>query len=204
LLKPIGQIGKLLNMEFFMAENKGKSVIRQVVAIGIGAAIFVALTTVQIPVGFIPNTALQVRAAVLAFFAAVFGPVAGFAIGLIGHALGDALFYGSVWWSWVFPDAVFGLLVGLFAKKYAIEEGGFATKQILGFNLVQIVANAVAWVLLAPVLDILIYKEPANKVFVQGVTAGVSNLVIVAVIGTLLGFGYSKIKTKSGSLKEEE
>lgn len=187
-----------------MAENKGKSVIRQVVAIGIGAAIFVALTTVQIPVGFIPNTALQVRAAVLAFFAAVFGPVAGFAIGLIGHALGDALFYGSVWWSWVFPDAVFGLLVGLFAKKYAIEEGGFATKQILGFNLVQIVANAVAWVLLAPVLDILIYKEPANKVFVQGVTAGVSNLVIVAVIGTLLGFGYSKIKTKSGSLKEEE
>ena len=48
-----------------MADNKGKSVIRQVVAIGIGAAIFVALTTVQIPVGFVPNTALQVRAAVL-------------------------------------------------------------------------------------------------------------------------------------------
>ena len=78
-----------------MANTNGKSIIRQVVAIGIGAAIFVALTTVQIPIGFIPNTALQVRAALLAFFAAVFGPVAGFAIGLIGHALGDALFYGQ-------------------------------------------------------------------------------------------------------------
>nr|MCR4579113.1 ECF transporter S component [Treponema sp.] len=76
-----------------MANTNGKSIIRQVVAIGIGAAIFVALTTVQIPIGFIPNTALQVRAAVLAFFSVVFGPVAGFAIGLIGHALGDALFY---------------------------------------------------------------------------------------------------------------
>ncbi len=187
-----------------MANVNGKSVIRQVVAIGIGAAIFVALTTVQIPVGFVPNTALQVRAAVLTFFAAVFGPVAGFAIGLIGHALGDALFYGSVWWSWVFPDAIFGLLVGLFAKKYAIEEGAFGGKQIALFNIVQVIANAVAWVLVAPVLDILIYKEPANKVFVQGVTAGIANIVIVAILGTILAFGYSKIKTKSSSLKEDE
>ncbi len=186
-----------------MATTSSKSVIRQVVAIGIGAAIFVALTTVQIPVGFVPNTALQVRAAVLAFFAAVFGPVAGFAIGLIGHALGDALFYGSVWWSWVFPDAVFGLLVGLFAKKYAIENGGFGGKQIALFNVVQVIGNVVAWIACAPVLDILIYKEPANKVFAQGVTAAVTNLIIVAILGTLLAFGYSKVKTKSGSLKEE-
>ena len=186
-----------------MANTSSKSVIRQVVAIGIGAAIFVALTTVQIPVGFVPNTALQVRAAVLAFFAAVFGPVAGFAIGLIGHALGDALFYGSVWWSWVFPDAVFGLLVGLFAKKYAIENGGFGGKQIALFNVVQVVGNALAWIACAPVLDILIYKEPANKVFAQGAVAAVTNLIIVAILGTLLAFGYSKVKTKSGSLKEE-
>ncbi len=187
-----------------MANGNGKSVIRQVVAIGIGAAIFVALTTVQIPVGIVPNTALQVRAAVLAFFAAVFGPAAGFAIGLIGHALGDALFYGSVWWSWVFPDALFGLVIGLFAKKYVIEEGGFGTKQALLFNGVQIAANVIAWVLAAPILDILIYKEPANKVFVQGITAAITNLIIVAILGTLLAFGYSKIKTKSSSLKEEE
>ena len=187
-----------------MANKNGNFLIRQVVAIGIGAAIFVALTSVQIPVGFIPNTALQVRAAVLAFFGAVFGPVAGFAIGLIGHALGDALFYGSIWWSWVFPDAVFGLLVGLLVKKYAIEEGGFGVKQIILFNVVQIVANALAWILIAPVLDILIYKEPANKVFAQGVTAAICNAVIVAILGTLLAFSYSKIKTKSSSLKEEE
>ena len=55
---------------------------------------------------------MQPRAAVLAFLAAVFGPVVGGIIGLLGHALGDALFYGGVWWSWVFPDAIFGILVG--------------------------------------------------------------------------------------------
>ncbi|MCD7867902.1 MAG: ECF transporter S component [Clostridiales bacterium] len=37
---------------------KKKFGIREVVAIGIGTALFVVLTNVQIPVGFIPNTAL--------------------------------------------------------------------------------------------------------------------------------------------------
>ena len=37
--------------------------IKEVVATGIGTAIFVALTQIQIPIGFIPNTSLQPRAA---------------------------------------------------------------------------------------------------------------------------------------------
>ncbi|MEE0375319.1 MAG: ECF-type riboflavin transporter substrate-binding protein, partial [Lachnospiraceae bacterium] len=114
---------------------KFKFGIKEVVATGIGTALFVALTQVQIPMGFIPNTSLQPRAALLAFLAAVFGPVVGGIVGLLGHALGDALFYGSVWWSWVFPDAVFGLLIGLFAAKYAIKDGGFDKKAIILFNV---------------------------------------------------------------------
>ncbi len=85
--------------------------IKEVVAIGIGTALFIVLTNVQVPFGIIPNTALQSRVAVLTFFSAVFGPIVGGAIGLIGHALGDALFYGSVWWSWVFPYDLFGILM---------------------------------------------------------------------------------------------
>ena len=144
--------------------------IKHVVAMGIGTALFVVLTNVQIPVGFIPNTALQTRAAVLAFFSAIFGPVVGGAIGLIGHALGDAVFYGSVWWSWVFPDAVFGIIVGLFAA----------------------------------VLDIVIYAEPVKKVFTQGVTAFVANVIIIGILGTLLLVAYSKVGAKSGSLSKED
>ena len=137
-------------------------------AIGIGTALFVVLTNVQVPFMIIPNTALQSRVAVLTFFSAVFGPIVGGAIGIIGHALGDALFYGSVWWSWVFPDGLFGIIVGLFAAKYAIKEGGFTGKSIVLFNVVQVIANALAWIVLAPVLDILIYAEPANKVIYPG------------------------------------
>jgi energy-coupling factor transport system substrate-specific component len=188
-------------MEIMKKFNFG---IKEVVACGIGTALFVALTEVQIPVGFIPNTGMQPRAALLAFLAAVFGPVVGGVVGLLGHALGDALFYGSVWWSWVFPDALFGILMGLSVKQFAIKEGGFHKSAIIRFNLVQIVANVLSWIVLAPVLDIVIYAEPANKVFTQGAVACLTNVIIIGVLGTLLGIAYSKVSGKSSSLSKED
>ncbi|MBQ7147252.1 MAG: ECF-type riboflavin transporter substrate-binding protein [Pseudobutyrivibrio sp.] len=179
--------------------------IKEVVAMGIGTALFVVLTNVQIPLVFVPNTALQPRMAILAFFSAVFGPIVGAVIGFLGHALGDALFYGSVWWSWVIPEAVIGLTIGFFAKKFAVEEGGFvSTKNIVFFNIVQVVGNAVAWILVAPILDILVYSEPANKVFIQGIFAFIGNIIVIGILGTILLSAYSKIAGKSSELKVEE
>lgn len=178
--------------------------IKEVVAAGIGTALFVVLTEVQIPLGFIPNTSLQVRAALLTFLSAVYGPLVGGIVGFAGHALGDAFFYGSIWWSWVFPDAVFGIIVGLFAKKFAIKEGGFEGGKIALFNGVQVIANAIAWIVLAPVLDIVMNAEPAKKVFVQGIFAWLGNVIIIAILGTLLAVGYTKIGAKSSSLEKED
>ncbi len=178
--------------------------IKEVVAIGIGTALFVALTEIQIPTP-IPNTYLQPRMAIMAFLAAVFGPIVGAAVGLLGHAIGDAMFYGSVWWSWVFPEGVVGLAIGWFAASFAIKESGFnTTKNIVKFNVVQVIGNAIAWILVAPVLDILIYAEPANKVFIQGVWAFVGNILIIGILGTLLCVGYSAIGAKSSSLSKED
>lgn len=182
---------------------KNKFGIRQVVAIGIGTALFTVLTTVQIPLG-LPNTYMQPRMAVLAFLSAVFGPIVGGAVGLLGHALGDAIFYGSVWWSWVFPDAVVGIGIGLLAAKYKIKEGGFGGREIALFNVAQVVTNILAWIVIAPVLDILIYAEPAKKVFLQGAGACLANVVMIGVLGTLLLLGYSKVGAKSGSLSKED
>ena len=179
--------------------------IKEVVAMGIGTALFTVLTTVQIPVFVVPNTAIQPRMAILAFLAAVFGPVVGAVVGFAGHALGDAFFYGSVWWSWVFPEAVVGAAIGFFAKKFAVKEGGFGNgKNLIIFNVVQIVANAVAWILVAPILDILIYSEPANKVFAQGAVAFILNIVGIGVLGSLLLLAYSRIAGSSSGLKAEE
>ncbi len=177
--------------------------IRQVVAAGIGTALFVVLTQVQIPIG-IPNTYLQPRMAVLGFISAVFGPVVGALAGLLGHALGDAIFYGGVWWSWVVAEAVVAIPIGLFAKRFAVQEGGFGVRQAVFFNVIQIVANAVAWIIVAPALDIAIYAEPSDKVFIQGAFAFLGNFLIVGILGTILLVGYTKIAGRSGSLQKED
>ena len=182
----------------------GKKVIsvKTVVAIGIGAALmFVLMRFVAIPSG-VPNTNLNLGIAILSIFAAIFGPLAGLLIGFIGHTLTD-LTWGGVWWTWVIADAFYGLAVGLFWKFYKIEEGEFGVKEAVVFNVVQIVANLLAWVAIAPTLDILIYQEPSDKVYLQGLVACGLNVVVVLILGTLLAFGYSKTRTKAGSLKAE-
>ncbi len=182
---------------------KTKFGVKEVVAIGIGTALFMALTTVQIPTG-IPNTYLQPRMAVLAFLAAVFGPIVGAAVGFLGHFLGDLFFYGSIWWSWVIPEVVVGAGIGWFVSKYAVKEGNFGGKAIALFNVVQVAANAVAWIIVAPLLDIFIYSEPVNKVFAQGATACLGNALIIGILGTVLLVAYSKIGAKSSSLSKED
>jgi energy-coupling factor transport system substrate-specific component len=176
--------------------------VKTVVAVGIGAAVmFVLMRFVAIPSG-IPNVNLNLGVMILAVFASIFGPLAGLLIGFIGHTLTD-LTWGGVWWSWVIADAALGLLVGVFWKLFKIEDGDFGLKKGIIFNLVQIAANAVVWVGIAPALDILIYGEPADKVFLQGVGAAIANAAVTLVLGTLLLIGYAKTRTRAGSLKTE-
>ena len=111
--------------------------IKDVVAIGVGAALFVVIAMLQIPAPA-PNTSIQLQYALQALFSVVFGPIVGFLMGLI-----------------------------------------------------------------APVGDVLIYKESANKVFLQGVVAGSFNALTVAVAGSLLLIAYARTQTKDGSLTKD-
>jgi energy-coupling factor transport system substrate-specific component len=177
--------------------------VKTVVAIGIGAALlFVLMRFVAVPSG-VPNTTLNLGIAVLSVFAAIFGPLAGLLIGFIGHTLVDLTWGYGIWWSWVIADAIYGLIIGLFRKLYKIEEGEFGVKKAVLFNVIQILTNAAAWIGIAPALDILIHKEPAEKVFLQGVVAAGLNSAVVLILGTILAIGYSRTRAKAGSLRKE-
>ena len=177
--------------------------VRSVVATGIGAAVFfVLMKFIAIPTG-VPNTTINVAEGWLALIASLFGPVVGLLVGIIGHTLNDAVTYGAPWWYWVIADGVFGFLLGLSKKSLALEYGTLTTKKIIQFNIWQAVANIIAWVIIAPLGDILIYKEAAQKVFLQGVVAAAVNTISVAVIGTLLLIAYVKSRPKKSSLRSE-
>jgi energy-coupling factor transport system substrate-specific component len=177
--------------------------VKTVVAIGIGAALFFVLNFFAAVPSGVPNTTLSLGYAILAVFAAIFGPIAGLLIGFIGHTLVDLARGWGVWWTWVAGSALFGLGVGFFWKFFKIEEGGFGVRQCVIFNIVQVLANLVIWAAIAPTLDIIIYQEPADKVYLQGLVAGSLNAAVVLILGTLLILGYTKTRTKAGSLKAE-
>ena len=177
--------------------------IKTIVAIGIGAAVFIILGRfASIPTG-IPNTEVQTAYAFLALMSIVYGPIAGACIGFIGHTLKDVICYGSPWFSWIIASAFVGALIGLAWNKVKVDEGEFGKKEIIIFNIYQVIANVVAWGIVAPALDVIIYAEPVNKVFVQGIVAGMANIVTVGIIGTALIAAYTKTRTKKGSLKQE-
>ncbi|EFG56256.1 ECF-type riboflavin transporter substrate-binding protein [Lactobacillus amylolyticus] len=182
--------------------QKGLSV-KSVVAIGIGTAIYVILARfTSIPTG-IPNTNIEIVYPFLALLATIYGPIVGFSVGFIGHALSDFLMYGQTWWSWVLATAILGLIIGLYSRKLDLEHGVFTGKQMFFFNLIQLIANLISYVVIAPIGDILIYSEPANKVFLQGVTATATDFIAILILGTILLKAYAATKVKKGSLHKD-
>ena len=176
---------------------------KTIVATGLGAALFTLLFMyVKIPTG-IPETDIQTAYGIGAFFAALFGPIAGGLIAFIGHALSDSIQYGSAWWSWVVASGLSCFIIGLVYPKLHVEDGEFGKKDIILFNVYQIIGNAIAWIIVAPILDILIYAEPANLVFTQGVVAAISNAISSGGFGTILLVLYSRTRSKKGSRTKE-
>lgn len=180
-----------------------KNSIKNVVATGIGAALFIIIgMLVNIPTP-VPNTSIQLQYAVLALFAVIFGPTVGFFTGFIGHALKDSFQFGSPWWTWVLISGLFGLAIGLLSRSIAIDKGQMTRKDYIKFNIVQILSNFIGWGLIAPYGDILIYQEPQTKVFTQGLLTATMNSITVVIGGSILLGIYAKSRVQKGSLSKD-
>lgn len=188
---------------YVISKNRGKSLsTRDVVAIGIGAALYGALSAISLPIG--PNTSLRLAVALLAIFGAIFGPVVGFLVGFIGHALNDALMWGSVWWSWVFLSAVIGMFSGFvtFDSSFDVMAGKICKKHYVQMYTYTVIGLIVAGII-AFAGDVFLYGEPAAKVWLQLVLASVSNFAVIAVIGIPVVIGIAKMKSKNNNLDIE-
>lgn len=178
--------------------------VKSIVAIGIGAALFFVLGRfVSIP-SPVPNVSICIQYGLLAFMATLFGPIVGALAGLIGHFFIDLSAGWGVWWSWVITSGIFGLLVGIGTKKVRLWDGLFGKKDTVRFIIAVVVSHLLCWALIAPILDIVIYAEPANKVFIQGLVSAASNIVTTIIVGGLLCWAYAKAKPSAGSLKKEK
>ena len=148
-----------------------KFTIKQVVAVGIGAALFVVIGMINHsdPCSKYKHPASVCGTSATFYY---FGRLSGLLVGLIGHAIKDSLAGYGLWWTWIIASGLFGLAVGLFRKYIRVTQGVFELKDIVFFNLIQIVANALVWGVLAPLGDVVIYQEAAEKYFAQGDCCG--------------------------------
>lgn len=181
--------------------SRGLSV-QAVVATGIGIAIvFVLKRFVPIPTG-VPNTTIDLGEAFLTFLAAIFGPAVGGLTAFFAHLFTD-LSWGDPWWSWIIADALFGFLIGYSRNLLKIKQEKLTTGKLVKFNILQVVANILCWGVLAPLGDIWIYSQPAGKVFLQGVTATITNSLAIGIVATLLLIAYGKTQNQDQKLTKE-
>lgn len=153
--------------------------IRTVVATGIGAALFIIIGMfVNIPI--FGNTSIQLQYAVQALFSVIFGPITGFFMGFIGHALKDGIQYGNISWAWVLASAITGLVIGLFNKKYDVTTGKFSLMSMIWFNLVQALALLIAYGIVTPIGDRLQFAQAWSYLYAQSFVAGVANFITIA------------------------
>lgn len=175
---------------------------KSVVAIGIGAALYSVLSAIMIPVG--PNTSFRIAVSLLTIFGAIFGPVVGFFVGFVGHALNDMIMWGSVWFSWVFLSAMIGFFAGFITMDSSFDlEAGYVVKNHIFKMYIYAILGMFFAGLAAYIGDVYFYGEPSKKVLIQIVLATFTNFIVTTTIGIPMVLGLAKRKKRYSNLKIE-
>lgn len=174
--------------------------LKRIAAIVAGSALFFLLGTfVSIP-SPIDTVNICVQYGILAFLSVVCGPLTGALTGLLGHICID-LYAGELCWSWIITSSAFGGLLGVLANVTHMIAHIQDREILIRFNLCQLATCVVCWAGIAPVLEILFYNESMDRIFDQGLTAGIANAVTTAIVGSLLLIVYCVVTTKRNSPK---
>ena len=116
-------------------------------------------------------------------------------MGLLGHICID-LYAGELCWSWIIATSAFGGLLGVLANVTHLSIRIREREMLIRFNLCQVATHVVCWAGIAPVLEILFYNESMDRIFDQGLTAGIANAVTTAIVGSLLLIAYCAVTAK--------
>lgn len=183
-----------------MENNKSVNYVKMVVVVAIGAALYGLGGLIGIPI--FANTTLKPAMAILALFAAIYGPIVGFIVGFLGHWVTDLFAGWGVWFSWVLGSGLVGAMIGLFSMltKKRIEKGVFGGADIGIFIGLSFVANFIGYMVSA-IIDCIMYAEPVSKVITQQLLSSVANTVMIGTLGTLLMFLYAKKVASNTNLK---
>jgi energy-coupling factor transport system substrate-specific component len=182
----------------------GKWSTRTLAAVAVGAALFgVLMVYGSIPV--FTNTQLTSAMIIPVVVGGLFGPLPAFVTLLIGNVLADTIGGWGYWFDWSIGNGVLGFFIGalpLYGAK--IDEGLFKVKHAIIYVVVAILGNAIAFGIVTPLLTSLFYSADLEITFLQAFASGVSNILVLVVVGIPILILLSKRYGKRRDLKEEE
>ena len=181
----------------------GKWNTKTIVVMGIGAALFgVLMNFGGIPV--FSNTRLTTAMLVPVIVGSMFGPVPAFLTCAIGNTIADLIGGWGFWFDWSIGNGVLGFFIGLLPLYGArISDGIFTIKQAIVYTIICILGNAFAFGVVTPLLTLAFYGGELNITFMQSLFGGISNVLVLTVIGIPLLFLLAKRNARGTNLTKE-
>jgi len=174
------------------------------VSVAVGAALFgVLMVYGSIPV--FTNTFLTTAMVIPVVVGGLYGSLPAFATMLIGNMIADLIGGWGFWFDWSIGNGILGLFIGalpLYGAK--IAEGIFGVKHAVIYALCCIVGNAVAFGIVTPLMTSLFYAADLEITFIQAFVSGISNTIVLVVVGIPVLFLLANRYKKRSNLKEED
>ncbi len=186
-----------------MEKILGKWNTQTVVAIGIGAALFGVLMNYG-SIQVFTNTKLTTAMIVPVIVGGLFGAVPAMFTCFFGNVIADLIGGWGFWFDWSVGNAVLGLCVGLLPLYGArITDGIFEIKHAIIYAVICVLANAFAFGVVTPICTTLFYGGELTVTFMQSLTGGAANIIVLTVIGIPLLFLLANRYKKSSNLSKE-
>jgi len=177
---------------------------KTVVAIAIGAALFGVLMNFG-GITIFTNTKLTTAMIIPVIVGGLFGPVPAFVTCLVGNTIADLIGGWGFWFDWSIGNGVLGFIIGLLPLYGAkINEGIFKIHHAIIYVIVAILGNAFAFGIVTPIFTTLFYGGELSVTFVQSLTGGIANVLVLTVIGIPILFALSKRNARNTNLKLDE
>lgn len=137
----------------------------------------------------------------LVFVAALLGPIGAGVVAFFGQILGGVT-TGTIWWTWVISEGLYGLLLGLIVQRLLVRETTVTWRKLVIFNIWQSIANILVWLIVAPFGDHWIYGLHMHIALQRGIGNTIGYVLMTFVIGSLMLVLYHRLvsnaKVESG------
>lgn len=177
---------------------------KTIIAMAIGAALFGVLMNFG-GITIFTNTKLTTAMIIPVIVGGMFGPVPAFVTCTVGNTIADLIGGWGFWFDWSLGNGVLGFLIGLLPLYGArINDGVFKLKHVIIYIITCIIGNSFAFGIVTPILTTLFYGGELKVTFVQSLTGGIANTLILTIIGIPILFALAKRNARNTNLSLDE